>query len=144
MPDGRRELRHRGQSYWEQRADAIDEEVGTYIREVFASDDVLLQLRTVQANVTYLEGHPAHRARAVSLSCGDQAQGRTRASRSSAWLVQRLVGLLAGQPLVLARDRRLVTDGALACVAWLHPERCADEAPNFRSADQVLFGCSAP
>jgi transposase len=65
LPEGRRELRHRSQSYWEERADAIGDDVGVYIREVFASDDVLLQLRTVQAIVTYLEGHPAHRARAA-------------------------------------------------------------------------------
>ena len=32
---------------------------------LFASDDVLLQLRTVQAIVTHLEGHPVRRARAA-------------------------------------------------------------------------------
>ena len=65
LPEGRRELRHRSQAYWEARADAIGEEVGAYIRDIFASDDVLLQLRTVQAIVTYLEGHPIHRAQAA-------------------------------------------------------------------------------
>ena len=66
LPEGRRELRHRSQQYWEERADAIGEEVGAYIRDIFASDDVLLlQLRTVQAIVTHLEDHPVHRARAA-------------------------------------------------------------------------------
>lgn len=65
LPEGRRDLRHRSQQFWEERADALGDEVGAYIRDVFASDDVLLQLRTVQAAVTYLEGHPAHRARAA-------------------------------------------------------------------------------
>ena len=65
LPEGRRELRHRSQQYWEERADAIGEEVGAYVREVFPSDDVLLQLRTVQAIVTHLEGHPVRRARAA-------------------------------------------------------------------------------
>ena len=65
LPEGRRELRHRSQEYWEERADAMGEEVGAYIRDVFASDDVLLQLRTVQSIVTHLEGHPISRARAA-------------------------------------------------------------------------------
>ena len=65
LPEGRRELRHRSQQYWEERADAIGEEVGAYVREVFASDDVLLHLRTVQAIVTHLEGQPVRRARAA-------------------------------------------------------------------------------
>ena len=65
LPEGRRDLRHRSQQYWEERADAIGEEVGAYVREVFASDDVLLQLRPVQVIVTHLEGYPVHRARAA-------------------------------------------------------------------------------
>ncbi len=65
LPEGRRDLRHRSQQFWEERADALGDEVGAYIRDVFASDDVLLQLRTVQAIVTYLESHPVARARAA-------------------------------------------------------------------------------
>ena len=65
LPEHRRELRHRSQDYWEERADAIGDEVGAYIREVFASDDVLLQLRTVQAIVTHIETFPPRRARAA-------------------------------------------------------------------------------
>jgi hypothetical protein len=36
-----------------------------YVREIFDSDDVLCQLRTVQAVVTHLEEHPPERARAA-------------------------------------------------------------------------------
>jgi transposase len=65
LPEHRRDARHRSRGYWEQRADAIGAEVGKLIREVFDSDDVLLQLRTVQAIVTYLEAFPVERARAA-------------------------------------------------------------------------------
>jgi transposase len=63
LPAQRAELRHRGRSFWEQRADAMGEEVGRYIRAVFDSDDVLSQLRAVQAMVTHLESFPVERAR---------------------------------------------------------------------------------
>jgi hypothetical protein len=41
-------------------------DVGTLVREVFDSDDVLLQLRAVQAIVTYLEKFPIERASAAA------------------------------------------------------------------------------
>ena len=43
----------------------MGEEVGSYVREVFDSDDVLSQLRKVQAIVTHLETFPVERARAA-------------------------------------------------------------------------------
>ena len=46
---------------------AAGEEVGRYVRTIFDSDDVLSQLRTVQAIVTHLETFPAQRARAACL-----------------------------------------------------------------------------
>jgi hypothetical protein len=49
----------------EERADAMGDEVGQYVRTIFDSDDVLSQLRTVQAIVTHLETFPVHRARAA-------------------------------------------------------------------------------
>lgn len=67
LPDHRVELRHRSRSYWEERADAIGDEVGRYVRAIFDSDDVLSQLRAVQAIVTHLETFPAQRARAACL-----------------------------------------------------------------------------
>lgn len=65
LPAPRAPLRHRSRAYWEQRAEALGEPVGLYIRAVFDSDDVLLQLRTVQAIVTHLETFPLSRARAA-------------------------------------------------------------------------------
>ncbi len=62
LPEGRRELRHRSRGYWEQRALAIGEPVELLAKKIFDSDDVLLQLRRVQAIVTHLEGFPAERA----------------------------------------------------------------------------------
>jgi transposase len=63
LPEHRVALRHRDPSYWVQRADQIDKEVGDYIREVFASDGELSQLRAVQAMVLALERVPVERAR---------------------------------------------------------------------------------
>lgn len=65
LPEHRRDLRHRNRDYWEERAAAIGPEVKSYIHEVFEADDVLSQLRTVQAMVTHLETFPASRARAA-------------------------------------------------------------------------------
>jgi transposase len=65
LPEHRRDLRHRSRDYWEQRAAAIGPEVAGYIHEVFEADDVLSQLRTVQAMVTHLETFPLTRARAA-------------------------------------------------------------------------------
>jgi len=65
LPPYRRDLRHRSRSYWEERAGAMGPDVRHYIQEVFDSDDVLYQLRTVQQVVTYLEQFPPRRARAA-------------------------------------------------------------------------------
>jgi len=66
LPEGRAELRHRSRHYWEERAERMSPDVGSFVREVFDSDDVLLQLRAVQAIVTYLEKFPAERASAAA------------------------------------------------------------------------------
>jgi hypothetical protein len=65
LPEKRRDFRHRTREYWEERADLLGEDVGKYIREVFDSDDVLSQLRTVQQIVTMLDDYPPKRARAA-------------------------------------------------------------------------------
>lgn len=65
LPEHRGDYRHRARSYWETRADALGPEVGAYIREVFDSDDVLDQLRTVQAIVSHLSDYPPQRAKAA-------------------------------------------------------------------------------
>jgi len=66
LPTGRADLRHRSRSYWEERAERISADVGAFVREVFDSDDVLLQLRAVQAIVTYLEKFSEARASAAA------------------------------------------------------------------------------
>jgi hypothetical protein len=66
LPEHRREIRHRSREYWEQKAGELGSEVRTYVTEVFESDDVLYQLRTVQAIVGLLERYPRHRAEAAA------------------------------------------------------------------------------
>ncbi len=63
LPEHRAALAQRSLSFWTERADALGSDVGTYIRHVIASDDVLSKLRDVQAIVGYLEQFPAQRAR---------------------------------------------------------------------------------
>jgi transposase len=65
LPEHRSDYRYRARSYWEQRADALGPEIGSYVREVFDSDDVLDQLRTVQAIVSHLADFPPERAKAA-------------------------------------------------------------------------------
>lgn len=66
LPEHRREIRHRSRQYWEQKAAGLGDDVRAYIAEVFDSDDVLYQLRTVQAIVGLLEKYPPHRAHAAA------------------------------------------------------------------------------
>jgi len=63
LPEHRRDLRHRSSSYWIERAERVGPEVMQLVREIFAADDVLLQLRRVQAVVRHLETFPRERAR---------------------------------------------------------------------------------
>lgn len=65
LPDQRSPLRYRSQSFWLERAARLGDDVVAYVREVFACDDVLSQLRTVQAVVTHLEKFPPVRAQAA-------------------------------------------------------------------------------
>lgn len=65
LPEERACLRHRSRDYWQQRADELGAPVGDYVREIFASDEVLSQLRKVQSIVKLLEAYPIHRARAA-------------------------------------------------------------------------------
>jgi transposase len=66
LPEHRRDLRHRSKEHWLVRAQKIGPEVQQLAEEIFASDDVLLQLRKVQAVVTHLEKFPAQRAQAAA------------------------------------------------------------------------------
>ena len=66
LPQDRRDLRHRAQAFWEVRAARIGPAAFTLVREIFARDQVLSQLRQVQAIVRHLERHPQERAEAAS------------------------------------------------------------------------------
>jgi transposase len=65
LPPERGEYRHRERSYWVEQAQAIGDEVESYVAEIFASDDVLCQLTKVQAIVRHLKNFPVSRARAA-------------------------------------------------------------------------------
>jgi transposase len=97
LPPERRDLRHRSRTYWEARADRLGAEVGAYVREVFASDDVLAQLRTVQQIVRHLERFPVARAQAAC------ARARFYASYGYPALKAILAKALDQQPLPTAR-----------------------------------------
>jgi transposase len=66
LPQGRVDLRHRSRPYWEERADAVGPETGALARAVFDQDDVLCQLRVVQAIVMHLEKFPRERSEAAA------------------------------------------------------------------------------
>ncbi len=65
LPEFRRDLRHRSDEYWQERAQKLSTEVGNYVANVFASDDVLSKLADVQAIVLHLETFPLHRIKAA-------------------------------------------------------------------------------
>ena len=65
LPEDRRDLRHRAQAFWEVRAASIGRESFTLVRELFARDPVLSQLRQAQAVMRLLERHPRQRAEAA-------------------------------------------------------------------------------
>lgn len=74
LPEHRRDLRHRSREYWIKKAERIGPEVVELAEAIFDSDDVLYQLRKVQAVVGHLEGFPRERAtraarRALRFGC---------------------------------------------------------------------------
>lgn len=93
LPEGRRDLRHRSRGYWLERAARVGPDTGAFVREVFSSDDVLDQLRKVQAIVTHLETFPKHRAEAASKRAAFYANYEYRAIK------QILTDGLDAQPL---------------------------------------------
>lgn len=62
LPPERRSLRYRSETFWLERAAVLGPGVLDYVREVFAQDDVLSQLRQVQAIVNLLARYPPERA----------------------------------------------------------------------------------
>jgi transposase len=76
LPEHRRDLRHRSREHWVERAGRMGPEVERLVETIFAADDVLTQLRRVQAIVTHLERFPLARAqatarRALHFGCSD-------------------------------------------------------------------------
>ena len=65
LPEGRRDLARRDPNHWYERADRLGDEVGAYIREVMASDEVHYPLRRIQSIVPALEALAPDRARSV-------------------------------------------------------------------------------
>ncbi|MCG6923339.1 MAG: hypothetical protein LJF15_19980 [Acidobacteria bacterium] len=65
LPEGRRDFAERNPEVWYARADAIDPDVGTYVRAVMASDEVHYPLRRVQSIVRQLEALQPERAISV-------------------------------------------------------------------------------
>jgi hypothetical protein len=66
LPEHRGELRKRSRSYWISKASALGEDCKRLAEAIFDADDVLHQLRQVQAVVTHLEGYPPERANAAA------------------------------------------------------------------------------
>jgi transposase len=76
LPEHRRDLRHRSREYWVERARRIGVDVEHLVDVIFDADDVLTQLRRVQAVVGHLERFPPERAlaaarRALHFGCHD-------------------------------------------------------------------------
>lgn len=74
LPADRRELRHRGRAFWEERARRIGVETVALVQAAFESDPALSNLRRVQAIVKHLAQFPRPRAEAASrhaLATGD-------------------------------------------------------------------------
>jgi transposase len=65
LPEERAGLRHRRRDYWEERAKSIGPDVVSFVQSLFDADDVLSQLRRVQAVVMHLEKFPPERAQAA-------------------------------------------------------------------------------
>ena len=65
LPEERRDLRHRSQRFWEERAKQLGPQSLTYVKRIFEKDDALFQLRTVQRVVNELFKVPNHRAEAA-------------------------------------------------------------------------------
>jgi hypothetical protein len=62
LPEHRGPWRHRSKEHWLGKARGMGAEVERLAQDLFAADDVLYQLRKVQAVVRLLEGYPRERA----------------------------------------------------------------------------------
>jgi len=62
LPENRRDLRHRGRSWWKHRAAAIGPETEALLVDIFADESVVYPVRRVQYIVSHLESFPRDRA----------------------------------------------------------------------------------
>jgi len=123
LPEGRRDLRHRGATHWLERAKAIGPETLLLVEEVFASDDVLSRLRPVQAIVSHLANFPPERAEAAA------KRARHFGSRSYVALRNILRQGLDREPLVQESRR------------WSQGSRFARHPHDFKKENQeTLYG----
>lgn len=125
LPKARRELAQRDPAHWYARADALGEDVGAYIRDVMASDDVLYPLRRVQAIVPVLEGLTPQRACSVARRAARYACFRPDA-------VRRIVAL--GLDLDAQQQTGFVDPG------WAKKPKYARQAEAFLTAMEVADG----
>lgn len=119
LPDHRVDLRHRSREHWEERAGRMGVEVAAYVRTMFDADDVLSQLRAVQAVVTHLETFPPERARAACLRSAHFGNYGHRALRN---ILRRALDL---EPLPVEEDASSPPAGrfARAASSWKEAAR---------------------
>jgi len=122
LPEERSYLRHRSRGYWEERADRMGDDVGRFVRDLFDADDVLSQLRQVQAVVTHLERFPVERAQGAC----------RRASFYGSHNYQAIKNILTK-----ALDLEPLPTSKAVAAAWVEPPRFARDAKVWRDDQEV-------
>lgn len=113
LPEERAPWRHRSRDFWQERADQIAPEVGVYVRELFAADDVIHMLRVVQSTVTHLEKFPRERAIAACLRAqhfGSRSYGALKNILRQGLDLQPLPSTVAADPLPQPRFARSMSE----------------------------------
>ncbi len=126
LPAERAYLRHRSRSYWEERAERLGNNVGRFVRDVFDADDVLSQLRQVQAIVTHLEKYPAQRA-----------QGACRRASFYGTHSYQVIKNILNQAL----DLEPLPTSRPTATAWADPPRFARDSKQWRIDGEGTDGC---
>lgn len=144
LPDHRRDLRHRSRDFWRERAESIGPEVRRLAETIFESDDVLLNLRRVQAIVTHLETFPKDRARraaARALHFGNLEYRAVKNILSRGLDLQPLPGEVARSWLTGARFSR---DAASQVLAFMKEKRNdGHQGTPSRAQEAEAIGCPA-
>jgi hypothetical protein len=122
LPDERGALRHRRRDYWEERARQIGDDVVVFVRAVFDADDVLSQLRKVQAIVTHLEKFPPERAQAAARRASLYGAMSYQAVRDILRRGLDLEPLPSAQPLASTWAPRFARDTRTLALSRITPE----------------------